>query len=64
VRGQLPTYRWAFGRTVRSQQVIALEGDSPPDAITVQLYDGYTAQVAPVDDRYQTAGSPGAVIGP
>ena len=64
VRGQLPAYRWAFGRTVRSQQVIALEGDSPPDAITVQLYDGYTAQVAPVDDRYQTAGSPGAVIGP
>ena len=56
VRGQLPAYRWAFGRTVRSQQVIALEGDSPPDAITVQLYDGYTAQVAPVDDRYQTAG--------
>ncbi len=64
VRGQLPAYRWLFGRTVRTEQVIALEGDSPPDAITVQLYDGYTAQVAPVDDRYQTANSPGAVIGP
>ena len=64
VRGQLPAYRWLFGRTVRSEQVIALEGDSPPDAITVQLYDGYTAQIAPVDDRYQTAGIPGAVIGP
>lgn len=59
VSGHISSYKWAYGRLLRTRQEVALDHAGPPTTVRVLFYDGYSGRMLFVVDTALTADGPG-----